>query len=52
MPDIEKRTIYMSLGEAQDLYGLKGQSTEVVIMLKQIGEEAAIMSALQARAAR
>ena len=29
MPDIEKRTVYMSLAEAQDLYGLNGQSTEV-----------------------
>ena len=25
MPDIEKRTVYMSLGEAQDLYGLNGR---------------------------
>ena len=37
MADIEKRTVYMSLGEAQDLYGLTGQSTEVAISLKQIG---------------
>ncbi len=29
MADIEKRSVYMSLAEAQDLYGLSGQSTEV-----------------------
>jgi ABC-type lipoprotein release transport system permease subunit len=37
IPDIEKRTVYMSLGEAQDLYGLTGQSTEVGVILKQLG---------------
>jgi ABC-type lipoprotein release transport system permease subunit len=47
MADIEKRTVYMSLGEAQTLYDLTGQTTEVVISLKQIGEEAAVMSALK-----
>jgi ABC-type lipoprotein release transport system permease subunit len=47
MPDIEKRTIYISLGEAQDLYGLSGQSTEVAINLKQIGQEAKVIAALK-----
>jgi len=47
MPDIEKRTIYMTLGEAQTLYGLSGQVTEVAISLKQIGEEPAVMDALR-----
>jgi len=47
MPDIEKRTIYISLGEAQDLYGLSGQATEVVIFLKQIGQEPAVINALK-----
>ena len=47
MPDIEKRTIFISLGEAQDLYGLSGQSTEVAVSLKQLGQEAAVISALQ-----
>jgi ABC-type lipoprotein release transport system permease subunit len=46
MTDIEKRTIYVSLGEAQDMFGLTGQSTEVAITLKQIGGEAAVMSAI------
>ena len=47
MPDIEKGTVYMSLPEAQDLYGLNGQSTEVVVALKQIGQEPAVISAIQ-----
>ena len=46
MPEIEKRSIYISLGEAQDLYGLPGQSTEVALSLKQIGEEPAVIKAL------
>ena len=46
MPDIEKGTIYLALGEAQDLYGLDGQVTEIAVFLKQIGEEPAVMSAL------
>jgi len=47
MPDIEKRTIYMSLGEAQSLYDLAGQTTEVAIVLKKIGEEGAVIAALK-----
>jgi ABC-type lipoprotein release transport system permease subunit len=47
MPDIEKRSIYMSLAEAQELYGLPGP-TEVMLSLKQIGEETAVIKALKA----
>jgi putative ABC transport system permease protein len=47
LPQFEKSMVYISLGEAQDLYGLSGQSTEVVIVLKQIGEEDAVMKAMQ-----
>jgi putative ABC transport system permease protein len=47
MPDIEKRTIYITLGEAQSLYGLDGQVTEIAISLKQIGEEPAVMNTLR-----
>jgi len=47
MSDIEKRTIYMSLGEAQDLYGMSGQVTEVAISLKQIGQEPGVIRALK-----
>jgi ABC-type lipoprotein release transport system permease subunit len=47
MPDIEKRTVYISLGEAQDLYNLNGQSTEVAITLKQLGQEPLVITALK-----
>jgi putative ABC transport system permease protein len=47
MPDIEKGTIYVTLSEAQDLYGLDGQVTEIAIFLKQIGEEPAVMDAVR-----
>ncbi len=47
MAALEKRTVYMSLAEAQDLYGLPGQSTEVVVALKHIGQEPAVMASLK-----
>ena len=47
MPDIEKATLYVSLAEAQSLYNLPGQSTEVVITLEQLGQEPAVMAALR-----
>jgi ABC-type lipoprotein release transport system permease subunit len=45
--DIEKRTLYISLAEAQDLYGLTGQSTEVIVSLEKLGQEPAVLSALR-----
>jgi ABC-type lipoprotein release transport system permease subunit len=47
LPDIEKRTIFVSLGEAQDLYDLNDQSTEVAITLKQLGQEGVVIAALK-----
>jgi len=47
MPEIEKRSVYITLPEAQDLYGLSGQSTEVGIVLQQIGQEAAVIAGLK-----
>lgn len=46
MPDLEKQTMYISLGEAQELYSLEGKTTEVVIMLKQLGQEQAVIKKL------
>lgn len=46
LPTNEKKTVYISLGEAQELYGLKGQSTEVQITLKKLGGEAGVVSAI------
>jgi ABC-type lipoprotein release transport system permease subunit len=47
MADIEKRTVYISLAEAQDLYNLPGQATEVAIVLKQLGEENSVIQAMK-----
>jgi len=47
MREIEKRSVYISLAEAQDLYNLTGQSTEVVISLQKLGQEPAVLSALR-----
>jgi len=47
IPDLEKQTVYISLGEAQALYGLPGQSTEVAIFLKQLGEENAVINGMK-----
>ncbi len=46
LPSMEKSSVYVSLGEAQELYGLPGQSTEVDITLKRLGQEKAVVSAL------
>jgi ABC-type lipoprotein release transport system permease subunit len=47
MADIEKQTVYISLGEAQSLYGLDGQSTEVAIFMKQLGPEARVIKNME-----
>ena len=46
IPSLEKATAYISLGEAQSIINLNGQSTEVQITLKKIGPESAVVSAL------
>ena len=46
-PDAEKGTVFIPLADAQTLYNLRNQVTEVPIFLKQIGSEAAVMTALQ-----
>ncbi|NJC98281.1 MAG: ABC transporter permease [Anaerolineales bacterium] len=46
VPSVEKATVYMSLAEAQNLFGLDGQVTEIVISLKQIGQESAVIAAI------
>ena len=47
MPDIEKQTVYISLGEAQALFDLPGQSTEVAIFLQQMGQEANVINSMK-----
>lgn len=47
MASVEKRSIYMTLAEAQSLYGLSGGVTEVVILVQNIGQEPPVVRALQ-----
>jgi ABC-type lipoprotein release transport system permease subunit len=47
LPSFEKGSVYVSLAEAQTLFGLRGQSTEVTITLKGVGTEAAVIAALK-----
>jgi ABC-type lipoprotein release transport system permease subunit len=45
---IEKRMVYVSLAEAQSLFDLRDQATEVVISLQHVGQEPQVVAALQA----
>lgn len=46
IPSMEKATLYISLTEAQSLFSLNGQSTEVQITLKKVGTESKVVAAL------
>jgi ABC-type lipoprotein release transport system permease subunit len=46
LPSTEKKMLYISLLEAQELFGLRGQSTEVVVNLEKLGPEAQVVAAL------
>ena len=46
LTDIEKQSVYISLGEAQTLYEVTG-STEVAIFLEKLGQESAVIESLQ-----
>ena len=44
--EVEKITVYMTLAEAQTLYDLPGQSTEVAVFLEQVGNEEKVIESL------
>jgi ABC-type lipoprotein release transport system permease subunit len=46
--EVEKRMVYVSLLEAQTLFDLRDQATEVAIFLERVGQEAPVVEALQA----
>jgi ABC-type lipoprotein release transport system permease subunit len=46
VPTTEKNTLYISLAEAQSLYGLGAQSTEIQVNIEQLGNEPAVVNAL------
>jgi ABC-type lipoprotein release transport system permease subunit len=47
LPEIEKRTVYISLEEAGYLFGLDGKSTEVVLFLEKLGQEKDVIRKLE-----
>jgi ABC-type lipoprotein release transport system permease subunit len=48
MAEAEKGMVFITLPEAQTLYNLRDQETEVAIMLQKVGQEAKVMPALAA----
>jgi ABC-type lipoprotein release transport system permease subunit len=48
IPDIEKRMVYISLVEAQTLFDLRDQATEVAAYLESVGQESLVVPSLQA----
>ena len=47
IPDVEKSLVYVSLLEAQTLFDLRDQATEVAIHLEQVGQEPLVVETLQ-----
>lgn len=47
LPEIEKKTVYISLNEAGYLFGLTDQSTEVTISLEKLGQEKEVIRHLK-----
>ena len=47
MEDIEKQTVYISLGEAQSLYEVNG-ATEVAVFMKRLGQENSVINGMKA----
>jgi ABC-type lipoprotein release transport system permease subunit len=48
IPELEKSLVYVSLIEAQTLFDLRDQATEVAIHLEQVGQEPPVVETLQA----
>jgi len=48
LPEMEKRMVYISLLEAQTLFDLRDQATEIVVALERVGQEPQVVNTLQA----
>lgn len=48
-PEVEKSVVFIPLADAQTLYNLRGQATEVALFLNQVGTEDRVAPALQAQ---
>jgi len=49
VPDLERNLVYMGIDDAQQLYNLRDQATEVVVYLGAMGREAVLMHQLQSQ---
>jgi len=47
LQEVEKGTVYVSLAEAQTLFDLHDQATEVVVSLERVGQEEAVLASLR-----
>jgi putative ABC transport system permease protein len=47
IPEVEKGMVYVSLAEAQSLFDLRDQATEVDVVLQSMGQEGPVVAALQ-----
>jgi ABC-type lipoprotein release transport system permease subunit len=47
LSEVEKRMVYVSLAEAQTLFDLRDQGTEVVVALQSVGQEETVVAALR-----
>jgi ABC-type lipoprotein release transport system permease subunit len=47
IPDVEKSLVYVSLLEAQTLFDLRDQATEIAIYLEQVGQEPPVVERLR-----
>ena len=48
IPEMEKRMVYVSLAEAQALFDLRDQATEVAAYLERVGQEQTVVDSLRA----
>lgn len=48
IPDAEKGTVFMTLAEAQSLYNLRDQVTEVTVSLQNVSQNGVVLAALRA----
>ena len=47
LPEVEKGTVYVSLAEAQSLFDLRDQATEVIVSLERVGQEQSVLASLR-----
>lgn len=49
MPDMEKTMVYITLPQAQEMFDLEGEVTELVVQMEKLGGETEVVSAVASR---